>query len=337
MAALAFSLACEAQAAPPDDAKKHFDTGRKLRADGDCENAIPQFEMSLAAETSIGAYYNLGYCEAQLGHRQKAYVAYRHARDMASAKKDPRLQEISGLIATLMETPHIRLLLPQPLPPGFRLQVDGELVPETLYEEETVLFTKASPTHDVVASAPGYPNVTMTVETKQLRAVDFDKASGPKAVAPVAPPPEPARPPFYRRPAFGIGVGAVGVGALAAGLVLLAKYNLDLDEYEERANVALRACGDGVMITSEQCLRQQPSPKRTTFLDLANGYNRRDSQGRDAGPLMGAFIVGGVVLAGIGVYVIVTARSAEKKTSQSPTFTPIVGPGLGGGAMTLRF
>jgi hypothetical protein len=335
MAALVVSLACEAQAAPADEAKKHFDTGRKMRADGDCEDAVPQFELSIAAEPSIGAYYNLGYCEAQLGHRQKAYDAYRHARDMASAKKDERLQEISGLLATLMETPHIRLLLPQPLPPGFRLQVDGELVPETLYEQETVLFTKTSPTHDVVASAPGHESVAMTVETKQLRAVDL-KVSDTHVVAPAAPPPESAQP-FYRLPAFGLGLAVVGAGALTAGVILIAKYNLDLDTYEERANDALRVCGDGVMITSDQCLRQQPSTKRTTFLDLANGYNRRDSQGRDAIPLMIVLTGGGAVLAGLGVYVIVTARPAEKKTSQSPTFTPIVGPSVGGGAMTLRF
>lgn len=334
----------------PEAAKKHFEAGRKLRAQDDCSNAIPEFEKSIAADKSIGAFYNLGYCQEQLGHRQEAYDAYRRARDMASAKKDDRLKEISGALATLMETPYIRLVLPQPLPPGFALTVDGEPVAPNLLETETILFTKSTATHDVKASAPSYDDTLLSVETKQLKQVEMKKVGSTSMVPPTAPiKKEEPHAPFYRQSWFGIGLGVAGLAALTTGLILIVKYNVDLDKYQQRVDDALRNCGGGTPITSDKCLKEGQDPQRANFISRAQDYNRRDDQGRDAVPLMiGLVAAGGALLAG-SAYILITADSAEKAAKTGsikpakprelafPTFAPIVGPNVKGAAMTLSF
>ena len=202
--AMASSVGREARADDPDGAKKHFEVGRKLRDDGDCTKAIGEFQASVAADKSIGAYYNLGFCQEQLGRRQDAYAAYRNARDMASTRKDDRLKEVSGAIAALMETPNIRLLLPQPLPAGFQLFVDGDLVPAALYETETVYFTKSAATHDVKVLAPGYQDVALKLETKGIKPVELkpgtSSATPPTTTTPPTTPPPPAEPRSRPRP-----------------------------------------------------------------------------------------------------------------------------------------
>lgn len=347
-AALIFSTASTARAdGDPESAKKHFEAGRKLRAQDACGEAIPEFEKSIAADKSIGAYYNLGYCQEQLGHRQEAYDAYRRARDMASAKKDDRLKEISGALAALMETPYIRLVLPQPLPPGFALSVDGEPVPPNLLETETILFTKSSATHDVKGSAPGYDDAILTVETKQLKQVEMRKVGAAPVIPPVAPvkPPE-KHAPFYRQSWFGVGVGVAGLAALTAGLIIIVKYNVDLDTRQQQVDDALRSCGNGTPITADACLKGPDTSARKTFVERAQAYNARDNEGRDKVPLMIGLVAGGTVLLGAGVFVLLTADSAEKAAKESagrtpklrlPTFTPIVGKDVQGAAMTLSF
>lgn len=213
-AAALFLLAATAHA-EGENARQWFESGKKHRDEGECPKAIPDFEKSIAIERSIGALYNLGFCHEQLGHRQEAYAAYRSARHLASDKKDDRLREISGALASLLESPHIRLALPYPLPPGLTITVDDQVVAPSTDQAETVVFTKDGKTHNVVVAAPGYDARRETVETKQLKAIELRKAEDK------APPVAIERQvgPWHWQRWLGVGVGALGVSAFVFGAI----------------------------------------------------------------------------------------------------------------------
>lgn len=344
-AALVLGASVDARAdGDAEGAKKHFEAGRKLRAEGDCAKAIPEFEASLSADRSIGAYYNLGYCQEQLGRRQDAYDAYRRARDLASTKKDDRLKEISGALAALMETPHIRLVLPQPLPNAFTLQVDGETVAASLFQDETVIFTKAGASHTVRASAPGFEDTVVTVETRQLKAIDL-RETGKTLFAPPPPPPKELKPaPLHRRPIFGGAVALTGIAAITAGIIVVVKQQQVIDKYDTEAKNLLKVCGPNDTPLSESACRASSNPgfRRDRYIDAASTHNDRLKQGQDLGLfLVAPLAVLGAVAIGYGVYVFVTADSAVAEANAAklkpPTFTPVVGPTYGGAAMSLRF
>lgn len=326
-------------------AKKHFEAGRKLRAEGDCAKAIPEFEKSLAADKSIGGYYNLGYCEEQLGQRQEAYEAYRRAREMASVKKDERLKEISGALAALMETPNIRLVLPQPLPPGFTLSVDGEAVPAELYQTETVVFTKSTPTHEVRASAPGFNETKVVVDTKQLRSIEMKETAKATALVPPPPPPAPHEPPFYRRPLFGGVLGISGFIALSAGVIIGVRTQQEIDKDEQPAIDARNRCSPtGTPLTHAECTAQS-GQRRDDYLAKSKAYNQTLEDGqRTFAFVILPLLAGGALLVGAGTYVLLTAKSAAAEARAGaqakpplPTFTPMLAPGLAGGSLRVAF
>jgi hypothetical protein len=229
------------------EAKKHFLEGKRLRDDGDCTKAIPEFEKSLAADKSIGAYYNLGFCQEQLGHRQEAYDAYTRGRDLSRSKQDDRAKEISGALAALMETPNIRLVLPQPLPEGFLLYVDGDLIPPIPNQTEMVIFTKAAPTHEVKATATGFDPWTAIVDNKTLKAVEL------KTAAPATPPPPPpVIPPKTHKSDLqyaSLGVAGVGLVSFVIGSTVLISYFVAVSNHNSDLNGARQLCnglGDSV-------------------------------------------------------------------------------------------
>ncbi|HVJ90855.1 MAG TPA: hypothetical protein VM580_13715, partial [Labilithrix sp.] len=196
-------------------ARQYFEAGKKLRDQGDCARAIPKFEQSLAADESVGGYYNLGYCHEALAHRQEAYDSYKRGQQLASAKKDDlRHRELSGALAALLETPHIRLVLPEPLPEGIQIHVDGQLVDDAFYANETIVFTSDEPTHTVVVSAPGFEERRVTMETKSVRPIELHR--------PVPKVPAPARTEAPRRWTWQhwTGVGLAGAGVVTGGVLL---------------------------------------------------------------------------------------------------------------------
>ncbi|MBX3229970.1 MAG: hypothetical protein KIT84_25950 [Labilithrix sp.] len=302
----------------PEGAKRHFEAGRKLRDDGDCAKAIPEFEKSLAADKSIGAYYNIGFCQEQLGLRQEAYEAYRLAKEAASAKKDERLKEISGALAALLETPNVRLVLPQPPPSGMQIYVDGALVPQALYQNETVVFTKAGGSHDVRVTAPGYDELQLKVETRELKGIDLKPAGSTKPATPEGPAAT-----KWSLQHWG-GVGAIGAGVVTAaigGIILLA-YKVTQDTNLRDHDAAEKKCNGG----------DAPSCDRAR--DIAIRYNTREDEMKDNIPLLVGLGVSTAVLVGGGVALFLLAKPVpvEDKTARrappKPTvaLTPAVGP-----------
>lgn len=332
LAVAAGFLACFASAtvawADPETARRHFDAGKQARDEGDCARAIPSFEQSIAAERSIGAYYNLGFCHEQLGHRQEAYDAYTHARDMASARKDDRLREISGALGGLLDTPHVRLILPK-MPPGLQITVDGRAVPPQFLATETYVFTEGGKTHVVVAKAPGYAERRETItDPKEPKTIELQPAD----VATSAPPPPPAEQPSWTWQHWtGIGVAVAGAAAFTIGAVVGVSYLNDenrlLKQFEQldaECNAAGSKCGDSLRANRERVRLE---------------YEANEDEAKAKRPLIFTALIGGALLIGGGVFLYFTAprvddaekaRQARSKPTSTMRLAPALGPGFQG-------
>lgn len=270
-------------------ARQHFERGKMYRDDGECNKAIPEFEKSLAAEKSIGAFYNLGFCNEQLGRRQEAYDNYKSARELASAKKDDRLREISGAIASLLETPHVRLVLPSPLPDGIKIKVDDQPVPESLYQTETVIFTKASKTHSVFVTAPGYEDKRETVETKSVKAIELHRPGKTPAV-----PMKTIDVGWSAMHWTGVGLTVAGLAMGAITLVLYLDYSAEESRLKSQFEEANQAC--------PSCSVTERTTREETARKLKEQYEANEEDGRSKRPyliglgLVGLLSVGGGVL-----------------------------------------
>jgi tetratricopeptide (TPR) repeat protein len=330
-------LASGAHAGDADSARRHFEAGKKLRDEGDCVRAIPEFDRSIAADKSIGGYYNLGYCHEQLGHRQEAYEAYKQAQQLASAKKDDRLREISGALASLLETPHIRLVLPQPLPEGIQITVDDHLVPSNLYSAETVIFTKNVKSHNVSVSAPGYEERRETVDTKQVKPIELRHASA-KTAEPLPPPPPP--PPKTEDGGWpwqrwtGLGIATVGVGLLTTGSVMYLSYRIDESDLSDRVTTA-SACAKR-QAGEPHCANAIEEQRR---LDARRANNENEQDARDRAPLMATLAIAGGAMIGGGLLLFLTApkSNAPKSITTGLRVLPLVGPTTQGAALTGMF
>ena len=334
-AALVF-VATDARA-DSETARKHFDAGRKLRDQGDCAHAIAEFDRSLAAERSIGAYYNLGYCHEQLSRRQEAHEAYKNAQQLASTRKDDRLREISGALAALLETPHIRLVLPQPLPEGIEIRVDGELVPARFHSAETVVFTTGAKSHSVVVTAPGYEERRELVAIKEVRPIELRPASAREVSTPAPPP---AVPPSKADDGgltwqhwTGLGVGAVGVGLFTVGSVMFISYRIDEASYAERHDQA-DAC-EKLVPGTDPCKDPELDARRKT---AKAEYNAIERDGRDRAPIMAGTAIAGALMIGGGILLYLTApKSTPAEPRRGLSIVPILGAGLRGAAVSGSF
>jgi hypothetical protein len=280
--------------ADPESARHSFERGKELRDKGDCAHAIPEFEKSIAAERSIGAFYNVGFCYEQLGDRQSAYEAYRQAQQLASGKKDDRIAEISGAIGVLLEAPHIRLAFSQQLPAGLQIKVDDEVVPSGTYHAETYVFTRPGRVHNVVVSAPGYEERHETVETMALRLIELKRATH------VEPTVETSTPIWSRfTTQQWVGIGLAGAGVIAEGLVVV----FAIDHFHQRdalfdeihqnnchVEESNLVCAPGVSQETGDRLRKENDTLITDSI----------TRGVVLGSIGGALIVTGVVLFVLG-------------------------------------
>ena len=321
-----------------ETARRHFEAGKKLRDAGDCTRAIAEFERSVAADESIGGHYNLGYCHEQLLHRQDAYEAYKRAQHLASVKKDERLREISGALAALLQTPHIRLVLPQPLPDGLRIEVDGRLVPETFHAAETVVFIeRASRAHSVRVTAPGYEERRALVENRQVRPIELRRSIETTTTpAPIAPPPDGGSGSTWQH-WTGLGVGATGVALFTVGSAMFVSYLIeerDLGRQYDAANRCDKRPGKNG--ESDPC--SDPSAEAVR-LNRERSYMANEDDAKKQAPLILGTTIGGALLVGGGLVLYLTAPRprAHAATDTRVQVLPILGTTTRGVALTGTF
>lgn len=307
-----------------EGARKAFEQGKRLRDEGDCAGAVTAFDRSLASERSIGAFYNLGFCHEQLGHRHEAYDAYTAARELASQKRDGRLREISGALAALLESPHIRLVLPQPLPDGLQLRVDDELVPSSTYAAETVVFTKSNRSHVVIVRAPGYEERRVTVETKQVAPVELQRLAPAPVVT--APPPAPEPAPIQAsgwstQKTVGVVLGGAGLLAGGAAAFLFTRHVSQVDARKADLDRKVEECDGPACAQNEQVI-----------------YNADiTTRNRNAWLTIGGTSAVAVGLLVTGIVLFVRAPSAPSERKLAWQVAPQLGPTTRGAVLSRAF
>lgn len=305
---LAGLVVASAPAVADSRADRLFEQGRLALEAHDYKRACRWFALSFKADPAIGTQLNLALCHARAKRPIDAYRAYAKARVMARASRDDRLPTIEKLVdGAAKHVARVAIAIPR----DAKLIVDGKVVPDADYEDELVL---APGTHAIAARLAGQ---VLDTHELTLRAGDRDQltfetpAPEPDAEPEpdIPPPPEPAAPATTSQRRAGrlvvggltltAGVAAIGVGSYLA-----------LD-----ARKTYRAAA--AMCPDNQCANEDAF--RTT------------SDARARARAMTYVVGGGIVAAGIGVYLIATSGKRERAVVAMPTVgRHAIGVALGG-------
>jgi hypothetical protein len=314
-------LAGIAHAQAPSPADAAFKRGRELLKAGKFADACIEFEHSQKLDPALGTEFNIAQCSEKVGKLARALELYRGmiARDTNAERKRLVTESIPKLEARV---PHLLVKVATP-PPGFSLTIQlitSTVPPHALEANKAIEIDFGE--YAIVAKASGAPDWTQNVRIDtEGKTTTLEPPLGPKPMAlpravPAQPTPatttavtdpsdEPA-PPKSRRKLFGvIGMG-VGGAAIAGGVVVgvLAR---------GKWNDAKEICGGTVC---------------TTMADQERAQKLGDDA-RSKATLSTILVGAGVVAAGVGVVLFVTAPKSESETriSAHPTHD--------GGAVTL--
>ena len=296
------------------EAAKAFEEGRKLRDQREFEKAASAFERSIAAEPSIGAYYNLGFSNEQLGRFREALDGYREAARIARSKGDARVKETSEAITKLLEAHnYITVSVPDDLDKtaGVRVTIDGETVaPKQLSGE----VFRSGTQHEVVVAAPGRRDRRFKVANRQPVTLTLGDAY--ETTTPPPPPPPPHPPPASSdgwgwQKWTGVGLGVAGLGATIAGVVFTS------DFFSTRSDILAdfkTSCPEDPVAKTNPCNRGAPRAHLLTLRDHADANASRAALRQSI-----AYGAAGLLFIG-GIYLFVTAPSASTE-SASPSNT----------------
>lgn len=314
-ASLAVPSVVHAQAsAPHPGAVEKFLAGKKHRDEGHCDLAIKELLESVKIEPSIGAHYNLGVCYEKT-NKKAALVNYQRAEEIAKDRNDDRLREIRAQRADfLARTPHLRLALPQPLPPDIKVTVDGDLIPTEELQSETIYFLPAGDkeTYDVRVSASGYDDEKIAVDKGVVKknllvTVVLRKHSDGSTIAPPPARPEPKWGPFQF---LGLGLIAVGAAGITVAAVSFISYRSDETNLKEKF-LAAEAVAKGCASSSPP---ESPCAKNiATREGFRDQYNANEDEANTEKPVWLTFFIGGILAVGGGVALIVAGPKSEAK------------------------
>ncbi|MEA2749820.1 MAG: hypothetical protein QOI41_3963, partial [Myxococcales bacterium] len=268
------------------EATKAFEEGRKLRDQRDFEKAAAAFERSIAAERSIGAFYNLGFSYEQLGRTRDALDAYRSSAAIAKEKSDPREKEANEAVGKLLDTHnYVTLVVSDDLATaaGVRIVVDGEPVPPRQAKGE--IFRSASQ-HEILVSAPGHKDLRLQASNKQ----PVNVILGEPLTATVTPPPPPPVPPPEEPTGGGWGWQKwTGSGMIAGGVVsLVVTAALFFPYLSERLSLDSEA---GRLCPGNKC----PRGEATNDLVARNNANIQDADDKRV-PMIVTGVLGGLLI-----------------------------------------
>jgi hypothetical protein len=244
--AFAASIAASSPAwADTAEATKAFEEGRRLRDQRDFEKAAAAFERSVAAERSIGGYYNLAFSYEQLGRTRDALDAYRASAAIAKEKNDPREKEANEAVTKLLETHNYVTLQTADdvaTTAGLRIVVDGEVVPAKQYKGE--VFRSGSQ-HEILVTAPGRREVRLQAGNKQAVPIVLgESAREMTAPPPVPPSTEPTGVGWGWQQWTGVGVGVAGLATIGVGVVLTLAHASEQSDLESSFPAACRETPD---------------------------------------------------------------------------------------------
>lgn len=326
-ASVAIAPAAWAQTSPNPEALKHFQEGKRLRDENRCVEAIVELKASLRLERSIGAHYNLGVCSEKIGNKREALQEYTNALELARQRKDDREREIRAQLSEFLEkTPHLRLALPQPIPAGLEITVDGDAIPAEDLKTETKYFIKNDkPAHDVVVTAPGYEDMRLsvassTIKNRDLVQVVLRRPSESGGPAPVTHADEGGFTWQHWTGIAGIVVGAAGITYTIANAVSYDIKRAKLEDQHAQACAKVTACTEA---------------EAKVQADIKAQYDENERKAEDAAPLWIGAGVAGVLLVGGGIVLLATAPPLKRDPSPSQGIKMRVVPNVGTGQQGL--
>ena len=319
-----FAGLAHAQAPNPADAA--FKRGRELLKAGKFADACVEFEHSQKLDPALGTAFNIAQCSEKIGKLARALELYREM--VATDTNADRKKVVSDAIPKLeARVPHL-LVKVASSPPGFSLTIQlltSGLPPKPLEANKSIEIDFGE--YAIVAKATGAPDWTQNVRIDtEGKATTLEPPFGAKPIATtITTPPKTATttttlvtdpvdeepkddpsPPRSKRKLYGIigmGVGGAAlVGGAVFGVMARGKWNDAKD-----------VCG-GTTCTS--------------MADQKEAQKLGDSA-RSKATMSTIFVGAGLVAAGVGVVLFVTAPSSESQARISAH------PTSDGGAVTL--
>ena len=312
-AALLAGLVSPALADTPKEQKARadrlFDDGRKYLQNKEYALACAAFEQSEAADPALGTELNIALCYEQWGHVAAAYHAYQEAERIAQERKDSRIKTAQKKIAELApKVPAVGFDLPPGADTAAIFLLDGKEIDRGGFAGE--IEVEPGP-HAIEARVPGQdPKTThFDIEVGEHKRVTVDL---PQIVVKQTQPPPPkviAPPAKERIPGkFWGGIGLVSGGGIAIAAA---------------STVALLARSD---------YAKQIASCPGDVCETHAAYTATNDD-RSRANAMTYVAAGGVVLAGVGVYLLLTdQRDRPTPVTAMPLVTPnTLGVTFGGG------
>lgn len=293
-----------------------FEDGMKLETAGDYAAACPKFEASLKRYSGIGTRGKLAECYEKIGKTASAWALWSEVAAFSHKNMEPDREAYATEHAKNLE-PLLSHLVVNVAPAnqiaGLVVKRNGEIV-------DAATFGVAVPVDPgkvtIEASAPDRTSWTQDVDVAEKGSVSVDVPA--LVLAPVQPKPFVNPAPVETKSSWQKPVGMVGVGVGAAVVVTGAVFGLVASS--KWSNAFTEGCDHSTNV----CTTQQgydDSKSANTFATLSN-----------------VFIVGGVLVAGAGAVLWITAP--KDRPVESPATQATLGvspmPLLGGGGLSLH-
>ncbi len=198
-----------------EKATQRFDAGRLHVQAGRCDLAVPEFQESIEAHGSVGAWLNLGECQEILEQLEDAYDAFRSAQALAAELRDTRLA-VARASAERVESKALRVVVRTPSKAeGLSIEIDGAQVAPVHWQ---TLLVRANVAHRIVARDATGIVLTREFAGRAGERIDVDVArSIPSPFSPIHP--EPTAPHGSGLRTAGYVTMGVGAATLVGGVV----------------------------------------------------------------------------------------------------------------------
>lgn len=278
-------------------ADKLFDEGRRQLAAKEYALACTAFEQSQKADPAIGTQLNIALCYEEWGHVASAYRAYLEAERLAKLKFDDRAKHARKKLDELTpKVPHLRFDIPDDADVSAVFLFDGKALDRAALADD--LLVDPGP-HSIEARVPGQPPKTtgadLAIGEHKRLAIDVAKVA--------LPPPAPA--PRKTGRLYG-GIALVAGGGITMGVAGLLAIGARNDY-----NAAVAYCPNLSCDTHDAYQKTQDAISRANAMTYVT--------------------IGGVALAAVGVYLILTSHG--DRAEHAVAAAPLVGPGLAGVAI----
>lgn len=294
-------------------ARQLFDEAVTLMEAGKAAEACPKLEASLKRYGGVGTRGKLAECYEAVGRIASAWAMYRETAVLAGKAGDSAREQIAGERARQLE-PKIAYVIFQVTSaadvPGLTLKTKNGDVLERALAGSKIPIDPGKFTLEV--SAPGYVSKTISSDVAAAAVVNVDipvLVAAPKTTgAPGSDAPQAT----WQKP-VGLALGGAGVVGLALGAVF---------------GLSASSTYDGAF-DSGQC-------NRATKTCSVAGQAETESA-RSKATASTIFFVAGVVLAGAGVTLFLTAPKNKEKSATATKLVPLAGPSVAGAMLSGSF